>query len=107
MRLWVLLAPLLLVGLAGCIGEGKVEDMIWLRNTTDRLVTVTYEVDREDGPPLVSYIAELDPGEDGYVAKTPSDSACLRGALVARDGDVVVDKAPGLCRPVRWEIGQP
>jgi hypothetical protein len=110
MRHGVLLAPLLLFGLAGCIiGEGEVEDMVWLRNTTDRSVTVTYEVVVGDGgQPIVSLIAELDPGETGYVAKTPpGDSPCLKGAFVARSGEVVIDEAPGLCRPVLWDIGQP
>jgi hypothetical protein len=99
----------LTLSLAGCVlGEGEEGDLIYLHNTTDRPVTVTREVVRDDGPPLVFSIAEVDPGESGLFAKAEFDETnCLPGSLVARSGDVVVDEAAGLCRPVRWEIGLP
>lgn len=95
--------------LSACaLSEGEVGDLVYLHNTTETPLTVTHEIEVSGGPTLVGRVGDVDPGQGGYFSKADLDeNDCMRGSLVARDGEVVVDEIAGLCRPVRWEIGQP
>lgn len=89
----------LAVSLVGCaLHEGDAEDLIYLHNTTDMVLTVTREV-MVRGSDIVAFtvVADFGPGELGYVSYADFDeNDCLRGSLVARSGDVIVDEAAGL-----------
>ena len=92
------------VSFAGCVlSEGRAEDTMMIVNTSDKAITVTYDVVADQGQEVI----DLDPGERSYVSpRLFGSDRCLRGEFVARSNGEVVDRLPQPCKEQVWEVAE-
>jgi hypothetical protein len=102
-RLILPLATAMLV--AACLGEGRAEDFMTIRNMTDEPIVVTHEA-ITNGQVFAVPVIELDPGESSLVGGFGGER-CRRGEFVARSGDQVVGRLPQPCKEQVWVVGGP
>src|SRR6478609_7110555 len=76
---------------------------IMIANTTDQMVSVSYEYAGTADPKKVGTLVPTDSFRE--VSLFRAEGRCLRGSLVASVGSTVVDRLDKPCEGGRWDVG--